>query len=86
MTNESYPGTYHLGLIAGTGLGTWANGHRKTTVVLQARRDVDYMSPDLWMYIGRREVTKAHLERNKVAILTWVNGYYGREFTHLVID
>ena len=43
--------TYHLGLVKGTG-GGWANGHKETTVVLQARRDVDYLSPGLWVYLG----------------------------------
>lgn len=78
---------YHLGLIKGSGqCKCWANGHRNSTVVLQARRNIDYLSPDLWQYLGERETTKAQLKTNAQHILTWINGAYNTDYAHIVID
>ena len=78
---------YHVGLIRGTGkVQCWANGHRKSTVVVQMRKDKDYLSPDLWEYIGPREVTKAHVKANRVKLLQAINEQYGTQFTHLLVE
>lgn len=80
--------TYHLGLVQGHGNGLWRNGHRDTTLVLQARRSIDYLSCDLWKYLGPHVITKAQLRRNAAngEMLAWINHQYKSAFTHLVID
>jgi len=78
---------YHVGLVKGTGLTKcWANGHRKSTVVVELRRDIDYLSAGLWRYMGRRETTKARIRAEKIALLTAINQQYQTAFTHIVID
>ena len=78
--------TYHLGLLKGIGRGLYANGHRESTVIVQARRSVDSLSPQLWKYFGEREITKAQLRRSRYVILTQVNAQYNTAFRHIVID
>lgn len=78
---------YHIGLVRGTGkVQCWANGHRASTVIVEMRRDRDYLSPDLWVYWGVREVTKAHVKANKTGLLDAINKQYGTEFTSLIVD
>jgi len=78
---------YHVGLIKGTGLTKcWANGHRKSTVVVELRRDIDYLSTDLWRYMGRRETTKKQIKADKIKLLAAINEQYQTSFTHIVID
>ena len=75
--------TYHIGLVAGP------NEYEDVpegTLLLQARRDVDYLSCELWKYLGERETTKAELRRNAVAILDQVNRQEGTAYTRLVVD
>ena len=79
--------TYHIGLIRGSGkVKCWGNSHHASTCILQARRSVDYLSPDVWQFLGARETTKAALRENKSHILTWINGYFNENFTRLIID
>lgn len=83
------PGCYHVGLSFGE-----YEGHRKTTVVLHARRCLDSLPCELWEYLGEHETTKARLRANRDAILTWVNGRYadtimgryGRPFACLIVE
>ena len=78
---------YHIGLIRGTGpVQCWANGHRASTLVVQMRRDVDYLSPGIWKYLGIRDTTKAHVKANKAGLLAALNKQYGTAFTALVVD
>ena len=79
--------TYYLGLVRGTGrVACWGNNHRKDTLVLDARRDKDYLSPDLWKYLGRGKATKASLRRNKAGLLAAFNKQYGTAFRCLIVD
>jgi len=78
---------YHIGLVKGTGkTKLWGNNHRESTVVLQARKSVDFLSPYTWQYIGQREITKKQLHENKHTILTWINGYFHTNFKTIIID
>jgi len=77
---------YHIGLLRGTGPGLWSNGHKVTTVVLQARSNKDYLSPDLWKYYGPREITKRELRAKKAGLLKWINTIEGEKFTRIIID
>ena len=78
---------YHIGLIRGTGkVQCWGNNHRRSTVVVQMRQDRDYLSPDLWIYYGVREVTKAHVKANRIGLLQAINRQYNTTFTSLIVD
>ncbi len=50
--------TYHVGL-----------AKRGRTLVIEARRCVDYLSCELYDYLGQREVTKSHLREQRYNIL-----------------
>ena len=79
--------TYHIGFIKGSGkVNFWGNNHRADTVILQARRSIDFLSSDLWKYEGERVTTKRELKNNKCAILGWINLHYGTKFTRIIID
>ncbi len=72
---------YHLGLEPrrwdrkGTG-----------TLVLSARRDVQYLPPEFGRYLRTWEQTKTHLRQNKAAILERFNAQYNTTYTRLIID
>ena len=50
--------TYHIGL-----------AKRGQTLVIEARRNKDYLSCELYDYMGEREVTKQQLEERRYKIL-----------------
>ena len=77
--------TYHIGLIKGS-QGVWTNGHRPSTVVVQMRRCIDYLSPDLWKYMGQRITTKASVKTKKNELLMVINSQYQTDFQYIVID
>ena len=79
--------TYHIGFIKGTGkVPFMGNGHRKSTVIVQARKDVDCLSPQLWKYMGERNITKVQLKRDKSRLLKAINESYGTDFDTIIID
>ena len=51
--------TYHIGTVK-----------RGKTLVIEAVRDVDYLSCEIYDYLGKRETTKASLRANRYQILT----------------
>jgi len=79
---------YHIGFIKGSGncYPLHYNGHRETTLVIQARRCIDNLSCTLWKYIGERITTKQELNKNKLKILAQVNQVNNTSFTHIVIE
>ena len=72
--------TYHLGLRKGY------TSRTRNTVYLEARRNVDFLSCELWLYIGERIVTKSHLQTHKNDFLQWINQKYATNFKHIVLD
>ncbi len=61
------------------------------TLVVQYRKDIDFLSPDLLEYTGQRTTTKKaareRVKANKVRALAEMNAKYpGRNFTRIVID
>lgn len=81
--------TYHIGLLKGSGPTLyWRNGHHKTTVIIQARRNLDSLSPDLWKYCGERHTTKHQLRRyaRSGALVAAINRDYATSFNRVVID
>lgn len=79
---------YHVGLIQGSGrcYPLHRNGHRTSTVVVQMRRSIDYLSPQLWRYFGQTEATKVETRAKKLALLAKINRTENTAFTHIVID
>lgn len=78
---------YHIGLVRGSGrCECWSSGHNLTTVVVEARRDKDFLSTDLWKYMGHYETTKKWLRKHKVRMLSVINQMYGTAFTRIIID
>lgn len=74
--------TYHIGLAKG---GKYHGGH-ETTLIVQLRRSVDFLSCELWKYLGQRETTKAALKARKSELLAAINAQYGSNFARIVID
>jgi hypothetical protein len=71
---------YHSGLLA---VGQ--------TIVVQFRKDIDFLSPDLLEYTGERQTTKKaareRVKANKERALAEMNAKYpGRNFKRIVID
>lgn len=50
--------TYHVGLSI-----------RGKSLVIEARRNIDYLGCELYDYLGERQVTKAHLDWHRYDIL-----------------
>ena len=74
--------TYHIGLAKG---GHY-HGGRESTLIVQARRSIDFLSCELWKYMGQRETTKAQLKARKSELLSAINTQYGTDFKRIVID
>ena len=58
MTKHKF--VYHIGLAI-----------RDKTLVIEARRDIDYLSCELYDYLGIREITKQKIKENRYLILEW---------------
>jgi len=71
--------TYHIGFLA-------PKGTKGDTLVIQAREDIDCLSPRLWQYLGKRETTKRALYAARHDILTLVNNQCGTSFTRVRVD
>lgn len=61
-------------------------GHKKDTVILQLRRDIDCLDCEMWKYIGVTFKTKKDLRENKDAVLDAINKSYGTEFRRVIVD
>lgn len=59
---------YHVGL-----LKQWGTKRQTETLVIEACRDIDYLSCELWRYEGRRETTKKELRAKRFEIMAWAN-------------
>jgi hypothetical protein len=78
--------SYHIGLLKGTGKCLyWSNGHKKNTVAVEMERSIDYLSCELWKYIGERITTKENYKKNKLNILKWINQEFNTNFDHIII-
>ena len=79
--------TYHVGLERGTGkVQCWNNGHLRNTVIVHLAEDRDYLSPDIFAYVGMTYENKAHFINNKADKLQAINALYKTSFTHIIID
>lgn len=67
--------TYHLGVLkAGD------------TLVLQARRCVDFLDCEIWLYLGERATTKRRLHQNRARILELLNRNENTNFQCMIVD
>ena len=76
---------YHIGLLKGS-QGQWSNGHRDDTVIVQLRRSVDQLSPNIFAYHGEFITTKRRLNKIKQDLLKAINKQYKTSFKRIVID
>lgn len=58
----------------------------KDILIVQAREDVDLLSPEIIHYFGHREITKKELKTQKSDILTLANSMYKNRFKRVKID
>ena len=66
---------YHIGL-----------RKNKDQVVVEVRKDIDFLSCELWEYMGLRENTKSNLKENKVSLLSAINERFNTNFSKIKID
>ena len=79
---------YHVAYTRGNPGGPCYNGSRQTTLIVEAVRDIDSLSPDVWLYWGERITTKACLRAGKQTLLADANGLRPKTwppFTRVVI-
>jgi hypothetical protein len=77
---------YHIGLVKGIKQGIYSNGHKADTVIIQLRKNIDFLSCELWEYLGERETTKKDYKNKSSDILQWINQKFKTEFKHIIID
>ena len=78
---------YHVAFLKGSGKTAWGgNRHRKDTVILQAREDMDCLSCEMWKYFGKTELSKKEMRGRKSEILDAVNLVFKTNFTRLIVD
>lgn len=73
--------TYHVAL-----LRDYRKRYYNRRVILQLRRNIDNLDCEIWMYLGERVVTKAHVRQHCKMALEWVNKEFGMSFTQIKID
>jgi len=56
--------TYHVGI-----------GKRGNTAIIEARRSIDYLSCEIYDYMGERETTKKHLANHRYEFLSWLKNW-----------
>ena len=64
---------YHVAYTRGNPHAPCYNGSRQTTLIVEAVRDIDSLSPDVWLYWGERITTKARLRAGKAILLADAN-------------
>ena len=73
------PRTYHIGLSAPKGVDG-------DTLIIEARRSVDYLSCELWQYLGEHITTKRELHEARFDIMALVNRESGTYFSHVRVS
>ncbi len=73
---------YHVALC----FGLYHGKHRKGTVVVQMRRNIDFLSEEVWKYLGKRFTTKKLIREQSKFTLEWINKEFGTDFKHLIVD
>lgn len=71
---------YHVGIMP----EVWnrdSQGRLHGKLIIEACRDIDYLSCELMAYLGIRETTKVQLRQNRFDIMAMVNSQYNAAFT-----
>ena len=68
---------YHLGICL---------EKNKTRMIVQARECVDFLSCEIYEYLGRRQTTKKQLYEKRFGLLEWANKQFGFNCTSIKID
>jgi len=55
-------------------------------LIIEASQCVDNLSCDLWEYLGKREITKKELRKNRFEIMRTVNRDYKTNFTKVGVN
>ena len=69
------PRQYHIGLV-----------RSRETVIVQCRRNIDFLSCEIWHYLGERVTTKNRLKGMAAIILKSINLEYGTNFERILIN
>lgn len=77
--------TYHVGIVKNY-RGFYTPKCKVTGLTIEARRSVDYLSCETWLYLGERITTKAALYRNRFAILALINQKEGTDYKSIRVD
>lgn len=75
---------YHVGIMP----KAWerdSQGRLCGKLIIEACRDIDYLSCELMAYLGVRETTKAQLRQNRQGIMAMVNEQYNAAFTSVEV-
>lgn len=80
IRTEDSPKTYHVALLKGQ-----YSGHRKDTVVLQLRRDIDCLYCEMWRYLGQTLKTKQDFKDDK-ELLKNINELFDGDFKRVIVD
>ena len=77
----------YIGLIKGSGhTNQRGNGHRKSTVIVQAKINKDSLSSDLWQYLGARYKTRQEIANMKEDLLKAINKTYNTNFKNIIVE
>ena len=78
---------YHIGIYKGSGncYPLHYNGSRSDTVVMEAVKCIDYLSPQTWKYFGSFDTTKKALREKRNEILEQINRTENTNFKRLII-
>lgn len=71
---------YHIGLCKPFAGGLYARASKNDTLILEARTNIDYLSPQTWKYLGCFQTTKTALRSKQATILEWVNTQFGTAY------
>lgn len=86
LANKNVIGMYFIGMESGNTIGTWRNGHRDDTLIINMAHNIDNLSPDLWLYLGRFKTTKRAIRDMAKEIVERVNEKHGTNFVRAVVE
>ena len=77
----------HIGLIKAKGKHDFLdNYNQETIVIVQVKKNIDDLSPELWQYLGLRPTTKLKLMIVKDELLKAINQDFGTDFKTIFIQ
>ena len=65
--------TYHVAYTRGIPSGPCCNRRKSDTLIVECASEVDYLSPDVWQYLGIMNTTKTVLRQYRYEILKEAN-------------